>query len=67
MCNAGFCANDRLVKHLEHVLFDSLPIEARKPARKRPNEFFSSLDFKNPVEEIRFHNTVNAALVELVS
>src|SRR6185437_13382309 len=57
-------ADDGLIQHLQYVLFDRLPIKATKAARKRPHKFLAAVDLQNPVEEIRFDDTVNAALVE---
>ena len=56
--------DDALIKRFQYVLLYRRPLDTCQPSRQRAHEFWSTLDFKGPVEEILFDNAVDAAAGE---
>ena len=63
---AGLRADDRLVEHLEHVVFDGGPVEPGQPAGQCPYEGLTAGDFEYPVEEVALHHPVQTGEVEVL-
>src|SRR5205085_729336 len=56
--------DDALVEDLEHVVVCLLPREASYATSERPNPRLPTVRVDNPVEEVCFHNPVDACVVE---
>ena len=63
----GFGPNDAFVQYLENVLLDRIPVEAGQSPTQGSNENTAVFYFDNPVEEILFHNPMDAACSELLT
>lgn len=63
---ADLGGDDRLVEHLQDVVLDGAPIEAREPAREAAHEGLALGHIHHPVEEVGLDDAVDAGLVELL-